>query len=352
MTPLRVALAGLGALAADMAQAVRGCEQLELYALCSRDTAKLARLAEEWSVPAVFPSYDELLRDAAVDAVMVLTPNHLHADMAVAALEAGKHVLCTKPPARTAAEAERMAAAARASGRLLMYGLPYRFSRKHEMVRGLREQGLFGEVYYGRAGILRRCGNPGGWFSSVAHAGGGPLVDLGVHIIDLAMLTMGDFEPVSIFARTFRKTENLGTVQYHRPAWASAGEGFPDDAEELAALMLNAKNGACLQVEVSFTSHIPEDAFHFSMLGSRGGAEIDPELRFSTTLHGVLMNLHPQVDCERFDRRQALADEVQNFARSALGEAKCLAPPETGVTLMRVVEAGYRSARSGRVELI
>lgn len=349
---LRIGLIGLGTMANNLGDAVKQGEGMELYALCTRNPDKLARCAARWGVERTYTDYHDLLADESVDAVIVAAPNYLHAEMTEAALRAGKHVFCEKPPALCAADAKRMMETAEACGKLLMYGLVFRFSQKHAFIRDLRDQGLFGSFYYGKAGIVRRCGAPGGWFGQKALAGGGPLMDLGPHIIDLAMLTMGNFEPVSVFARTFRRVENLDHIKCYGGYQAAEQSAAESDVEELASIVINGKNGACLLVETSNVSHIQSDGFYMSLLGTKGGVEIDPKIKISTALGGYLMDMTPVINCDEFDYGQGVVEEIQHFADCIAGKCDCIAPAEAGYTLMRIIEAAYRSAESGQVELL
>lgn len=349
MDKIKTGIVGLGSMADALAGAVMASEDMQLAALCTRSPEKLAARAAAWGVEATYTAYDDMLKNAGLDAIVVATPNHLHTPMTLAALKAGKAVFCEKPPALTAADAKEMMDRAESSGKLLMYGLVFRFAEKYALVRELRDKGTFGDIYYGKAGIVRRAGDPGGWFSQKALSGGGPLIDLGPHIIDLAMLTMGDFEPVSVFARTFKRAENLGHVRYHGGYRAAEADGKTGDVEELASLVINASSGACLLVETSYASHIPDDAMYMSMLGTRGGVEVDPILRISTTLHDVLVDVTPRIDCADFDYAGGIVREMQHFADCLMGRAECIAPPLAGYTLMRVIEGAYRSAESGKL---
>lgn len=349
---LKIGVVGLGTMARSLANAVLQGDGMELHALCTRNPQKLARFAVEWGVKKTYTDYNEMLADKNLDAVIVATPNCLHAEMSIAALKAGKHVFCEKPPALCADDAKRMMETADQSGRLLMYGLVYRFSQKHAVIREFRDQGLFGEFYYGKAGIVRRCGAPGGWFGTREFSGGGPLIDLGPHIIDLAMLTMGGFEPVSVYARTFCRTENLGNVKYHGGYQAAEQGGGKTDVEELASAVINAKNGACLLIETSNCSHIQNEGMYMQLLGTKGGVELEPEIKIATTVNDCLMDMTPVIDCAEFDYSQGIVDEIQHFADCVAGKCGCMVPAKAGYTLMRVIEAAYRSAKSGQVERI
>lgn len=349
---LKVGVAGLGTMARSLAGAVLHGRGMELYALCTRNPQKLAGCAAEWGVKKAYTDYTAMLADENLDAVIVATPNCLHAEMTIAALKAGKHVFCEKPPALCGEDAKRMMEAADQAQKLLMYGLVYRFSKKYKIVRDLRDQGLFGDFYYGKAGIVRRCGEPGGWFGKREISGGGPLIDLGPHIIDLALLTMGNFEPVSVYAHTFRKTENLGNIKYHSGYQAAEQDVGEADVEELASVTINAKSGACLLIETSNCSHIQKEGMYMQLLGTKGGVELEPEVKIATAVNDCLMDMNLVADCTEFDYDQGVIEEIQHFADCIAGTCECIVPAEVGCTLMRIIEAAYRSAESGQVENI
>lgn len=352
MSDLKIGIVGLGTMADQLVDAVLKGSGMQLYALCTRNASKLDECARKWDVKKTFTQYEDMIADHELDAVVIVTPNYLHAEMTISALNAGKHVFCEKPPAIKAEDARLMMETAKKNGKLLMYGLVFRFSQKHAFIRDLRDRGLFGDFYYGKAGIVRRCNEPGGWFGVSKYSGGGPLIDIGSHIIDLAMYTMGNFEPVSVFARTFKHVENHNNIKCHHGYRAADQVGFENDVEELASLMINASNGSCLLIETSNSSHIREDGIYLSLLGSKGGVEIDPEIKIFTTVDDYMFNMAPVINCSQFDYGQGIVDEIQHFADCIFGKCECLVPPEAGYTLMRVIEGAYRSAKTGELVTI
>lgn len=349
---IKLGIVGLGTMAKQLADAVVKGEGMELYAVCTRNTEKLSNFASEWGVPKTFTNYDDMLADEELDGVLIVTPNYLHAQMTISALNAGKHVFCEKPPATNAKDALAMTETAKKTGRLLVYGWPFRFSAKHAFIRDLRDQGMFGDFYYGKAGIVCRCNDPGGWFGVSEYSGGGPLIDRGSHIIDIAMLTMGDFEPVSVFARTFNRVENLDNIKCIDGYRSDSQDCSVKDVEEMASVMINSVNGACLIIEISNSSHIKEDSLYMSYLGSKGGVEIDPEISIHTSMYDYLFNIQPVINCGQFDWGQGVLDEVQHFADCIRGKSDCIISHEDGYKLMRVIEAAFRSAKSGQVEFL
>lgn len=350
MSLLHVGLVGLGTMADRHIEAINQCSHLLLTALCSRDAQKLTEKANQLGVPKRFTSYDEMLLDGELDAVVIVTPTKLHAQMSIAALTAGKHVLCEKPPALCAEEAKRMLECAQKQGKQLLYGLLFRFSPKHQVANEFLQAGHCGEIYYARAGILRRSGSPGGWFTNKEMAGGGPLMDVGPHIIDLAMHLMGDLTPQTVFARTFKKTENLENVKEHS-CYKSFGtaELYENNTEDFALVVINFTNGACLAVETSFSAHIKEDSFYLSLLGTKGGMSVDPDLEIYSTSNGYLTDIKPRIDCVAFDHQQAVNTQMNHFANLIRSNSQCNTSAEEGYKLMKIIDAAYASAKTGNV---
>lgn len=213
------------------------------------------KLAEDFDIPDIYTDYRELLARDDIDAVSVCVPNFLHKEITVAALQAGKHVLCEKPMAMNADEAKAMLAAANESGKILMIGFNIRFRSDVQRLKQFVDAGDLGEIYYAKTGYIRRRGTPFGWFSVKAESGGGPVIDLGVHVIDMTRFMMGNPRPVSVSASTYQKFRH-----YHiqdSQAWCSSdvtdglrsGEQF--DVEDLAAAFIRFDNGATMAVEVS-----------------------------------------------------------------------------------------------------
>ncbi len=352
MNKLKVGIVGLGTISQRLADAVRQCDALKLAAVCHHREERLREVAAQWGVDKAYLNYSDMLADSDVGAVIIATPNHLHASMTMDALKAGKHVFCEKPPAMDATEARHVRDCARQTGKLVMYGFMFRFSKKHVLVKDLRDEGLFGEIFYAKAGIVRRCGDPGGWFSDKALSGGGSLIDVGSHIIDLAVRLMGDYEPVSVFSRSFRNTENLDGVRAISGYQALSSGTGKNDVEELDIVMVNFSNGACLLAETSTKSHIKEDRMYLEMQGSKGGITVDPEIEIYTVHHNCLMDMKPNINCGQFDYQGAINDEICHFADCVLNGTPCISSVEEGCKLMRIISAAYQSQREGTLVIL
>jgi len=242
MEKVRLAVIGFGGMGRGMARRAEQLESVECVAAVD-PRPESRRLAEEKHALKAFESVDELLDAATADAVYVATPNKEHAPLTVRCLEAGLHVFCEKPMAMNAAEAEQMIEAARRNDRKLSINFSYRENGKARAIRALAEAGELGGVYFARTGWIRNRGIPlgSGWFGNRELAGGGPLIDLGVHRIDLALWFMGHPEPVSVTGAAY---DMLG-----RRLAAECGQEF--SVEDLAAGFVRFEGGAALAITVA-----------------------------------------------------------------------------------------------------
>ena len=352
MNKLKVGIVGLGTISQRLKDAVQQCDALELAAVCHHREERLQGIAAEWGVDKAYLNYADMLADGSIGAVIIATPNHLHAAMTMDALKAGKNVFCEKPPAMDEAEARQVRDCALQTGKLVMYGFMFRFSKKHALVKDWQEEGMFGDIFYAKAGIIRRCGDPGGWFSDKALAGGGSLIDVGSHIIDLTVHLMGDYEPVSVFSRSFRNTDNMDGVRAVSGYQALSAGTSINNVEELDVVMVNFSNGACLLVETSTKSHIKEDRMYLEMQGSKSGITVDPEIEIYTVHHNCLMDMKPKIDCGQFDYQGAINEEISHFANCVLNGTHCISSVEEGCRLMRIISAAYRSQQEERLVIL
>ena len=201
---VRIGIIGLG-MGRHHAKAYRDSGKAEIVALCDMSEPLLAEYSAVYPGARTCKTVDEMFAGGGLDAVSVALPNYLHAPVTVAALHAGCHVLCEKPMATNAREAEQMLQASRETGKKLMIHFNYRFSQPSRFLKRYVDEGHLGQVYYAHTRWLRARGIPklGGWFGIKALSGGGPLIDLGVHRLDLAMWLMGYPRAISVSASTF-----------------------------------------------------------------------------------------------------------------------------------------------------
>jgi len=292
----------------------------------------------------------DLFRDASLDAVYIATPTAFHAPYAVAALEAGKHVILEKPFAFCYADARKVVEAAVESQKTFMLGMNFRFERGTQQVRVLSERGYFGEIHRIRTFWRRRFGAPrlGTWFGNKKLAGGGCFMDLGVHIIDLALWTSTNFDVASVSAAVYSKFGSRGLGE---GSWgASIPEGIPFDVEDSACAFLRMRNGASIQVEISWVAHQKEDDEHgVELFGTEAGASfspveiyrLDPDLGSPVDVRRLKVPV-PYPHCNKF----------VNFVRALQGSEQLCVSAEQALTVQRIIDAAYQSAASGREVLL
>jgi predicted dehydrogenase len=348
MTKIKVAIVGVGNIANSHIQGYLACEQVEVYAFCDINEARLKYMGERYHVTRLYTDEAKMLSELPeIDLVSVCTWNSAHASCTIAALDAGKHVLCEKPMAMNVAEALAMQQAADRNNKLLMIGFVRRFGNDCAVVKDFINNGHLGEIYYAKAVNLRRNGNPGGWFGEVAKSGGGPLIDLGVHSIDLVRYLMDKPKVTSVYGATFQKLGSRSDIKTPK-AYSSSGVSREDvcDCEDLATAMVRFDNGAVLSVEMSFSLNVGAVENNIQMFGTEAGVCMENDVKLFGKTAGYLTNLSIEGKTG-FDFDAAFRAEIAHFVRAAQGLEPCLNPAEDGVELMRILEAAYRSAREG-----
>ncbi|WP_123041010.1 Gfo/Idh/MocA family protein [Cohnella candidum] len=348
MSQLKVAVIGAGSISEVHFAGYDQNPEATIVAVCDLNEERAKAKADKYKAEKVYTDYRELLADPGIDAVSICTWNNSHAEIAVAALEAGKHVLVEKPLCKTVEEALRVQEAVRQSGKTLQVGFVRRYSSNTQIVKQFLEAGELGEIYYAKASCLRRLGNPGGWFSDKERSGGGPLIDLGVHIIDLCWYLMGRPKVKSVSGNTYNRLGNRAHVKGLSFYKASDYDASKNTVEDLANAVIRFENGASLLVDVSFTLHALKDEITVKIYGDKGGAEIEPELAIVTEKHDTILNMTPQVDNLSFNFTQGFNSEVNHFVDACFGRKETLSPVEDGVEMMKILCGIYESAEKGR----
>ncbi|MBX4147027.1 Gfo/Idh/MocA family oxidoreductase [Paenibacillus sp. FSL W7-1279] len=347
MKSINVGVIGTGSISAMHLQSYEKHANANLLAVCDLNEERAQRAAEKYGATKVYTDYNELLADPEIDAVSICTWNNTHAEISIAALNAGKHVLVEKPLCRTVEEALQVQEAVKSSGKLLQVGFVRRYDPNAQMLREFADKGEFGDIYFAKASSVRRLGNPGGWFSDIERSGGGPLIDIGVHVIDLCWYMMGRPKPVSVSANTYRKLGNRSNVRNLSFYKAADYDAEKNTVEDMANAMIRFENGASLLVDVSFTLHSKENLQSVKLYGDKGGFEIDPEVVIVTEKHDTIINIQPQTDNKGFDFNAAFQSEVDHFISSIENGTSPLSPVEDGVEIMKILCGIYESAEKG-----
>lgn len=347
MPALKIGVIGTGSISDMHLQSYDKNPQAELIAVCDLNEQRAEKAAAKYGAKLVYTDYRKLLANPDIDAVSICTWNNSHAEISIAALEAGKHVLVEKPLCRTVEEAQRVQDAVRATGKLLQVGFVRRYDPNAQLLRTFADQGEFGDIYFAKTSSIRRLGNPGGWFADIERSGGGPLIDIGVHVIDLCWYMMGRPKPVSVSANTYRKLGNRSNVRYLSFYKAADYDADQNTVEDMANALIRFDNGASLLVDVSFTLHAKENITSIKLFGEKGGFEVDPEIAIVTEKHNVILNVTPQTDHKGFDFNAAFQAEIDHFIACVESGATPLSPVEDGVEIMKILCGIYESAAKG-----
>ena len=351
MRKIKVAMIGCGGMGNGHLDGYAGYlkDLFEVVALCDIKPEKAesskARLGFDCKVVA---DYHEVLAMEDVEAVDIATPNYMHHVIAIDALNAGKHVFCEKPDCISVQNALDMKAASEKNGKTLMVMRNNRYYDGSVYLKNLIRKGEFGEIYAGRCGWQRRRGitGKGGWFTTKEQSGGGPLIDLGVHMIDLSIWLMGNPRPVAVSGCTFMKfADNKAGADSINATFGEAKADGIFDVEDLAMGFIRFDNGACLQIEFSWASNVKEEKRFVELRGTKAGCT----WRDGTTVEvysedetGRLYDVSPKIVNVNGHWRN-----LEHFYHVIRDGVTPDFVPEQGVNMIKILNAMYESARTG-----
>lgn len=343
MTTPRIGIIGAGAIAQSHVDGMRaaGCE---VVAVADPMEAARKRMAEKNQLKG-YASLAEMRAAEKLDAVHVCAPNTLHAPLTIEALGAGLNVMCEKPPSTNLADAVKMRQAARDNKKLLMMGFNMRFDAPAQQLARMRDKGIFGDIYHAKASWIRRRGIPGmgGWFTTKAMAGGGPVYDIGIHVLDRAWFIMGRPKPVSVSSMTYAKFGNIEKYVCEN-MWAGPRKiGGTCDTEDFASSFIRFANGATMTMEVSWAANRPDEEVRIIAMGDKAGATLFGD---TATIYGeqdnALTTSSLNFDKSIYDNR------FTHFAKCLRNEVACTCTGDDGVSIQAMLDAIYQSAKENR----
>ena len=349
MAKWRVGLIGIGGICkgAHLEEYLKD-DRVEVVALCDIIEERAQYLKDNYFPDAdVYTDYNELLKDETIDSVDICTPNYLHSIIAIAAFEAGKHVFCEKPDAVNVEEVLKMNAAAEKAGKTLMIMRNNRFVDASKYAKKYIEKGEMGEIYCGRCGWQRRRGIPGkgGWFTTKAQSGGGPLIDLGVHLIDLSIWLMGNPTPVAVSGNTYCKFADNDSSDSVNSDFGDKMENGTFDVEDLAMGMIRFDNGAVLQIEFSWASNIRTENRFVELRGTKSGLSWNNGvLGIYTEQDGQLLDIAPA----NMTEKDGHLNNLRHFYDVVIEGAKPIFEPQQGIDMIKILCAIYESAKTGK----
>ena len=349
--PLRVGVVGLGYAGEQHLKNFVKMPNVEAVALAGLEEGRLRELGGLYGVRNLYKSWEELVARDDLDVVSIGAPNHLHAPIAIAALKGGKHVLCEKPLARTGAEAEGIVRAATEADRAVHIAFTQRERGDVQALKRHVDEGNLGRIYHAKATWMRRNGIPGmgGWFTSKEMAGGGPLIDLGVHMIDMALYLMGEPEVETVSCATYAELGPRG--RGGRADFGLMQGDSPYEVEDLATAFIRLSGGATLNLEAGWAVYRESsDDFGVTLYGTDGGAEMKVKnygtrdtVRIYTDVAGL-----PAVVLPEIEPREGHLAVVRRFVETIRSGDWAGQFGEDGLRRARVIDACYASALENR----
>lgn len=342
---LKVGIVGVGGIARTHIPGWLASEDAELAAGSDVSEEALQAWGKAHGITKLYSDPKDLFADPDIDIVDVCTPNNYHAPLSIAALQAGKHVICEKPLAPTPDQVKEMIAARDQSGKMLMCAQSSRFSGASLAMKAELDKGVLGDVYHARCWALRRSGVPGRpGFIMRQHSGGGPCIDIGVHVLDLTLWLMGNPKPVSVtgVARA-ELAKQPGAFSTMGRGGGEISDAF--DVEDFASAFVRFENGATLILETSWMLHHEKDDRQIWIYGTKGGAHLPKgEIYYSDNATKQHYNNALQ---NTGDRMKSHALECVTFAKAIAEGKPSPVPAEQSLQVMAILDGIYRSQETG-----
>ncbi len=334
---VRIGFIGTGGIARYQMSVLKKIDGVEIVAASDINKSALDYAKNELKIDHTFSDWKDLIKMRDLDAVSVCTPNKLHFEPTVAALQAGKHVLVEKPMSMNAKEAQRMVEAGRRAKKVLQIAFQWRFTPVAQMLRKQVASGTLGDILYVRVQAMRRRGIPNwGVFGRKDLQGGGPMIDIGVHLLEMAHYVIGSPKPISATGScyTYMGNKKSDTVCCW-PNW----DHKTYSVEDLAVGFLKFDTGASMVIESSFVAHIEKDVFGIQIMGTKGGATSDPPKIFMDH-NGYMMNMEPNF----MGSQDGFEFKMRHFVDCIRDGAKCQAPGEDGWMVQKMLDGIYASS--------
>ena len=350
---LRIGIIGCGGIAnGKHMPSIKAVDRADMVAFCDLIPERAEKAAKEYGTPdaKVYTDYQELLKNPTIDVVHVLTPNRSHAQLTIDALHAGKHVMCEKPMAKTAEDARRMVQAAKETGKKLTIGYQHRHKPESRFLKSVIERGDLGDIYYAKALAIRRRGTPNwGVFLNEYEQGGGPLIDIGTHSLDLTLYLMNNYKPRMVVGTKYKKVEH--------PECGNPWGGWPEGAntlEDAAFGFIVMEDGATITLDATWALNTIEPIQEGSvqLCGSKAGAQIKNGLSINKAEFDRLVEIKPDMAAGGVAFYDGVKEtpgitEQRRWLDAIENDTDPVVLPEQACVVSEILEAIYTSARTG-----
>lgn len=354
MEKLKVGIIGCGGIAnGKHLPAIKRNGNVEILAFCDiiEERAQKAKNDYGTDESKVFTDYKEVISIPEIQAVYVLTPNRSHSFISIDAMKAGKNVMCEKPMAKTSEEAKAMVDTAKETGKILTIGYQNRYRKDSIYIKQACEAGELGEIYYAKAHAVRRRAVPTwGVFLNEYEQGGGPLIDIGTHALDLTLWTMDNYEPESVMGSSFKK---LSDQTETGNAWGDWDQN-EFTVEDSAFGFIKMKNGATINLEASWALNtLDVDEAKTTLCGTKAGADMKDGVRINSVKHNKQCVERPDLGSGGVAFYDGVSENPEDiecsvFVNAVLKGTDLVVLPEQAYTVTRILEAIYESAKTGK----
>lgn len=355
---VRIAIVGCGGIAnGKHMPALKKVKEAEMVAFCDIIPERAEKAAKEYGVEGakVYTDFKEMIEKEKPEVVHVCTPNREHAPITIYALEHDCHVMCEKPMAKTYADAKAMLDAYHKSGKKLTIGYQNRFNPESQFVKRACDNGELGDIYYAKAHAVRRRAVPTwGVFLDEEEQGGGPLIDIGTHALDLTLWCMDNYKPKRVSGSVFKK---LGDQKETGNAW---GDWDPEKytVEDSAFGFIQMENGATIVLESSWALNtLDVKEAKCSLCGTLAGADMEDGVRLNLAKYGKLTTIKPELGAGGvafYDGESVSAAdmEARQWIDAVINDKEPCVKPEQAICVTQILEAIYKSAKEGKEIII
>lgn len=351
---LRVAIVGCGGIAnGKHMPSLAKLKNVEMVAFCDIIKERAEKAAAKYGTEdaKVYVDYKELMKDTSIEVVHVCTPNKSHADITVDALESGKHVMCEKPMAKTAADARRMVEASQRTGKKLTIGYQSRFGADAQYLYQTYQRGDLGEIYFAKAHAIRRRAVPTwGVFLNEEEQGGGPLIDIGTHALDLTLWLMDNYKPKTVMGTTYHKLNDQTNTAN---AW---GDWDPElfTVEDSAFGFIVMENGATIILESSWALNtLDVGEAKTTLCGTKAGADMRDGVRINGVELGKMYTKQPDLGAGGVafydgSTERPQDKEIRTWIEAVINDTEPVVKAEQALVVTEILEAIYESAKTGK----
>lgn len=347
---IRVALIGAGGIANSHMVDLKKYKNAEVVVACDVNEESARKFAAKHDIKVYTTDLDAVMADKTIDAVTIATPTAFHAPIALKALKAGKHVHTDKPFAMNAQEAEEVVNLAKEKGLVFMVGMNQRYTSEGQTAKKIVEKGTLGEIYHAKALWKRRNfipGGAGGWFHNKDIAGGGAMLDIGVHLLDLCMYVIDNFKPVSVSGAVYTKFGQYGGLKTTSKAKMVEPEFSVDD---YSFALIKMENGSTIQLEATWAEFMEQKEYsNIELKGTDGGLNLRPMKLFKCAKDGSYQIIEPAPFAGKGNINKG---RLYNWLEAIEGKTEVLCKPEQSLAIQKIIDAIYESSKTGREVII